>query len=90
MYYDNGRAMATDAVNTVFAAKFFDVDFRRVLPVQYRLFQSADLIYTLELLRLKADARKMSASKKDFFGSERKLKKDYLEQLDRIKFDHSS
>ena len=86
VYYDNGQAMVTDVVNTVFAANFFDVDFRRVLPVQYRLFQSADLICTLELLRLKADAGKMSASEKGFFGSERKLKKDYLKQLDRMKF----
>ncbi len=85
-YYDNGQAIITDTINTVFAAKFFDVDFRKVLPHEYRLFQSADLICTLELLRCKDDASELSASERVFFGSAGRLRKDYLKQLDRLKF----
>lgn len=85
-YYDNGQSIITDIIGTVFAAKFFEVEFRRVLPVQYRLFQSADLICTLELLRMKVDAHELSASELAFFGSERALKRNYLKQIDRLRF----
>lgn len=86
VYYDNGQSIITDIIGTVFAAKFFEVDFRKVLPVQYRLFQSADLICTLELLRLKVAAHELSSSELAFFKSERELKKNYLKQIEKLKF----
>ena len=85
-YYDNGQSIITETINAVFAAKFFDVEFRRVLPHEYRLFQSADLICTLELMRLKLKASELSASEISFFGSEGRIRKDYLKQLDGIRF----
>ena len=85
-YYDNGQSIITETINAVFAAKFFDVEFRRVLPHHYRLFQSADLICTLELIRMKDDARELSKSELDFFGSAGKIRKDYLKQLDKMRF----
>lgn len=86
-YYDNGQSIITDVIGTVFAAKFFEVDFRKVLLAQYRLFQSADLICTLELLRMKIDAHELSASELAFFKSERDLKKNYLKQIERLRFE---
>ena len=85
-YYDNGQSIITDIIGTVFAAKFFEVEFRRVLPVQYRLFQSADLVCTLELLRLKVEAHELSSSEMAFFGGERELKRNYLKQISRQRF----
>lgn len=86
-YYDNGQSIITETINAVFAAKFFDVDFRRVLPHEYRLFQSADLICTLELLRIKDAASELSKSEIGFFGSAGKIRRDYLRQLDKMRFE---
>jgi hypothetical protein len=81
VYYDNGQAEITDILNTVFNALLFEVDFRRVVPVEYRLFQVADLHCTLELLRLKLEDKRLSRSDMYFFGTERSLRKDYLTKL---------
>ena len=86
-YYDNGQSIITETINAVFAAKFFEVDFRRVLPHEYRLFQSADLICTLELLRMKDVASELSKSEIGFFGSAGKIRRDYLKQLDKMRFE---
>jgi hypothetical protein len=80
-YYDNGQAEVTDVVNTLFNAFFFDIEFRRAVPSEYRLFQVADLICTLELLRAKADDARLSKSDLFFFGSRRALRKDYLNKI---------
>ena len=85
VYYDNGQAPVTELIGTVFGSVFFDVDFRKVIPSDYRLFQSADLICTLELAAKKADEGKLSRSEEIFFESKRKLKKNWLNQLDRIR-----
>ena len=85
-YYDNGQSIIAETINAVFAAKFFEVEFRRVLPHQYRLFQAADLICTLELIRMKDAAHELSKSELDFFGSAGKIRKDYLKQLDKMRF----
>jgi len=81
VYYDNGQAEITDVLNTLFNAFFFNVEFRKVLPSQYRLFQVADLCCTLELLQVKADDGKLSRSDLLFFRSRRVLVKDYLGKI---------
>ena len=86
-YYDNGQAMITSLVNTVFGAVFFDVEFRKVRPNEYRLFQSADLFCTLDLIRTKIDKPvRLTRSEEIFFESKRRLKKDYLKTIDRLRF----
>lgn len=80
-YYDNGQAEITDILNTVFNAFFFEVDFRRVRPADYRLFQTADLVCTLELLRLKTDDKRLSRSDLFFFRDVRSLRRDYLRKI---------
>ncbi|MDR1265499.1 MAG: DUF3800 domain-containing protein [Propionibacteriaceae bacterium] len=86
IYYDNGQAEITDVLNTLFNAFFFEVDFRRVLPAQYRLFQVADLHCTLELLRVKLEENKLSHSDLYFFESRHRLRKNYLGKLDHKQF----
>jgi len=90
VYYDNGQAEITDVLNTLLNGFFFDVEFRRVLPSQYRLFQVADLCCTLELLRAKTDDNKLSRSDLYFFESRRALRKDYLAKLDHKRFTRSA
>lgn len=82
VYYDNGQAELTRILNAVMNAYFLKVEFRRMLPADYRLFQAADLICTLELLRAKEADSALTRSDLYFFGSARKLRKDYLKSLD--------
>ena len=84
--YDNGQSPITELVGTVCGSVFFEVDYRKVVPSDYRLFQSADLLCTLELVRIKADRRGLSHSEEIFFESTRKLKKNYLDKLEKIRF----
>lgn len=52
-----------------------------VRPSDYRLFQAADMICTLELLVAKAEDGSLSKSEREFFGGMRDLKKNYLKPL---------
>lgn len=81
VYYDNGQIELTKILTSVFTALFSHVEFRRVRPVDYRLFQVADLICTVELLALKAEAGTLTRAEKDFFGSPRDFKKNFLKPV---------
>ena len=88
VYYDNGQAIVTDLINTVFNAYLSRVDVRKIKHADYRLSQAADLVCTLELLRLKEKyGATMSRSEEIFFGSRRRLRKMFLKTLDRMSFD---
>ena len=58
-----------------------NVEFRKAIPSEYRLFQAADLICTLKLAELKCSDRTLSKSEKIFFQDERTLKKNYLKPM---------
>lgn len=55
-YYDNGQIELTKILTSVFSTLYAHVEFRKVKPVDYKLFQVADLICTLELLSEKAES----------------------------------
>ena len=55
LYYDNGQIEVARILSSVFNALLENVEFRRVIPADYRLFQVADLICTLKLTELKAE-----------------------------------
>lgn len=81
IYYDNGQVEVTRILSSVFNALLENVEFRKVLPADYRLFQVADLICTLKLTELKMEKHLMSKSEIYFFKDERTLKKNYLKAL---------
>ena len=54
---------------------------RRVRPVNYKLFQVADLICTMEMLEDKADHNGFSKSETEFFGSAGMFNKDYYRKV---------
>lgn len=58
-----------------------NVEFRKVLPAEYRLFQVADLVCTLKLTELKMLNHCLSKSEINFFHDERTLKKNYLKPV---------
>ena len=73
IYYDNGQVEVSKILSSVFNALLPNPVFRKVMPSEYKLFQAADLLCTLELVRLKLE--------KIFFGNIRDLKKNYLKPL---------
>ena len=81
IYYDNGQVEVTRILSSVFNTLLENVEFRKVLPADYRLFQVADLICTLKLAELKMENHLLSKSEVFFFGDERTLKKNYLKPL---------
>jgi len=83
IYYDNGQIELTKILTSVFTVLFDSgkIEFRRVKPVDYKLFQIADMVCTLELLGIKCRDGILTKSEHDFFESERDLKKNYLKVL---------
>ena len=81
IYYDNGQVELTRILTGIFTPLFSQVEFRKVLPVDYKLFQVADLICTLELLNQKASSNAFSHSEMKFFSSIREFKKKYVKPI---------
>lgn len=88
IYYDNGQFQLTNILTAVFGVLFGDcIDYKTVFPGNYKLFQTADLICTLSLIKTKiTQGKTLTASEKLFFGSASKLRKNYLKFLEKIRF----
>ncbi len=86
LYYDNGQHELNRILNTVLATQLTDYDVRKVMPSDYRLFQVADLICTLELLKIKMENGQLSNSEERIFHSKRDLKKDFLKGIKKKAF----
>jgi hypothetical protein len=86
LYYDNGQHELNRILNTVLATELSQYDVRKVLPKDYKLFQAADLICTLQLLSLKCDHHELSRSEQLIFHNERELKKQFLKPIRKKKF----
>ena len=82
VYYDNGQVELSRILSSVFNSLLDNVQFRRVIPSDYRLFQVADMVCTLTLVDLKYSSHQLSKSEMLFFGDERTLHKNYLKPLD--------
>jgi len=86
VYYDHGQSELNNILVSIFSAALNDVKFRKVVPADYKLFQAADMLCTLELLALKAESKTMSKSETTFFGSYRDLYKNYIRAIRRKRF----
>lgn len=83
IYYDNGQIPIARMLATVFKIVLSDVEFKKVIPSDYQLFQISDMLCTLKLIELKLDNKKLSKSERAFFDySDRLLKKHYLRIID--------
>jgi hypothetical protein len=78
IYYDNGQIEVSRILASVFSALIPNSQFRKVLPKDYKLFQVADLICSMELIRLKMENHQYSHSEELFFGKQYELKRNYL------------
>ncbi len=81
IYYDNGQVEVSKLLSSVFNALLPNPIFRKVMPSDYKLFQAADFICSMELVRLKLESNQFSKSEMTFFGSQRYLKQNYLNIL---------
>gem|GEM_PF-62220 len=81
VYYDHGQVELTTILFSAFNKLLPRVTFRKVNPADYKLFQAADMICTLELLALKAATKTLSRSELAFFGSAKELQKSYLRAI---------
>jgi hypothetical protein len=86
IYYDNGQIELTKLLVSVFNSILHNVEFRRVYPSDYKLFQVADLICTLELISIKIEKKSLSRSEINFFTTMKHLKKSFLLPLEKKKF----
>jgi len=81
VYYDYGQRELAKILITAFNTALNNVEIKKVVPANYKLFQVADMICTFELLAEKATRKILSNSELNFFTSERRLKKTYLRTL---------
>lgn len=82
LYYDNGQKQLASVLNKVLDDKLVSFGRRlEVKPYKYKLLQVADMVCTLELLRIKAENNRLNISEMAIFHSVRDLKKDFLKKL---------
>lgn len=81
-YYDNGQKYLSNVIEKNLSLLPTEAELRKIDPAGYRLAQAADMVCTMELLRIKAESSILTPSESDFFGGMRKLKKDYLRKFD--------
>lgn len=86
VYYDNGQTELNRILASVFATQLSKVEFRRVIPSEYRLFQVADMCCSLELIRAKMERSELTAGEMAFFGTLRDLRKNYLNPLEKMRW----
>ena len=86
VYYDYGQMELTNILVSVFNAVLQNVEFKKILPANYKLFQAADMLCTLELLAVKAKQKMLSKSELLFFTSEQNLYKSYLRAIYRKRY----
>ena len=83
LYYDNGQRELTRILNAVFASTLSKYETRRVFPHEYKLFQVADLICTLELTKQKLEVNHFTKSDERIFHSKKDFNKDFLKGLEK-------
>ena len=72
IYYDNGQVEVNKILSAVFHVLLDNVEFKKVIPSDYRLFQVADLACTLKLTELKMTSHALSKSEIALFPAEKR------------------
>ena len=83
IYYDNGQSLVTNALHDAveYALSKNAIVYRNARPENYRLFQLADYICTLELTALKYQTHAETSTDRIFFGQWGSFKKNYLKKI---------
>lgn len=85
IYYDNGQHMITEALHGAieFVLSKQAILYRKASPVDYRLFQVADFLCTVELAAIKYSNHEETNSDVKMFGTAKMFKRNYLRLLRR-------
>ena len=86
LYYDNGQRNLNRILNSVLFTELSKYDVRKVSPKDYKLFQVADLICTLQLLDIKHKKNELSNSELLIFHNPKDLKKQFLKPIKKKEF----
>lgn len=78
VYYDNGQLPIKYTVQTVFSLLFDNFEMRKVFPIDYKLFQTADMLCSLYLMDAKYKNHPMSRSEKCVFNSKYDFYHDFF------------
>lgn len=78
VYYDNGQLPIKYTVQTIFSLLFDNFEMRKVVPVDYKLFQTADMLCTIHLMDAKYRNHPMSHSEKCIFNSKYDFYHDFF------------
>lgn len=84
IYYDRGQGAVSRILSSVFSTTFpeKEIEFKEhVTPNNYKLFQAADVICTLELIDRKIKNSSMSQSERKFFNREKEFEKNYFKNI---------
>ena len=81
VYYDNGQMPIRATIQTIFSLLFDNLDMRKVLPVDYKLFQTADMLCTIYLMDAKFKNHPMSHSEKCIFNSKYDFYHDFFNPI---------
>ena len=81
IYYDNEQKPLKRILNVLFNTMFANVEVRKVSPVDYKLFQVADLICTLDHINAKIEIGQFSNSEAEFFSNRQNFKKNFWRKL---------
>lgn len=84
VYYDNGQVEVGKIISSTFNALLQRVEFRKVLPSEYKLFQAADMLCSFSLIELKLQNGNLSRSDKYFFDNRKALVKNYLSRIKKL------
>ena len=84
IYYDDGQPEVKSLLREAFAMYASRTEFvGEVHPENYRLFQAADTLCTLELMRLKLKSgERLSRSEFEFFNGIQNLNRNYFKPID--------
>lgn len=70
-------------LSIIFSSKFSNIEVRKVRLVDYKLFQVADLVCTLEYIHSKIEIGVFSNTEKEFFSKAHDFKKDYWRKIEK-------
>ena len=80
LYYDNGQNEITQILNVTMAISFSDHETRKINPLDYKLFQVADLVCAIELINEKIKTKDLTKSEGYIFHSKSDFKKDFYKK----------
>lgn len=85
VYYDKGQRELNAVLVSLFTAFITNVEFKKAVPADYKLYQAADMLCTLEMLALKYKSNTLSNSELKFFKSAKDLYKSYIRAIQKKK-----